>query len=169
MSTQRQPIRSQLRSSSGTKPAARPGAGGSSTWQSLTRRLRIARTEQLTLITMVASADFEQEAAHISLSGDSVRRNFTLGQEQGHLTSYLRTPVTGNSAWHIPELFVPEVFADTRPHQVIVTYDHCAIPSIAVGLATHAGQSAIPSLLAAAATTFSCRAAPRVLAYRGGC
>ena len=58
---------------------------------------RIARTEQFTLITTVASADSEQEAAIISLSGDAARRNFTLGQEQDHLTFYLRTPVTGES------------------------------------------------------------------------
>ena len=85
---------------------------------------RIAQTGQFTLITTAASADSNQEAAIISLSGDSARRNFTLGQEQDHLTFYLRTPITGESAWHIPELFVPGVFADARSHQVIVTYDH---------------------------------------------
>ena len=89
----------------------------------LTRRL--AATSQFTLITTVATADPQQDdpAEIVSLSGDLSHRNFTLGQEQEHLTFYLRTPTSGAGAEHMPELFVPRVFADTRPHQVIVTYD----------------------------------------------
>ena len=84
---------------------------------------RVAQTSQFTLITTVATGDSKQEGPIVALVGDPTRRNFTLGQEQDHLTFFLRTPITGESASEIPELFVPDVFADTRPRQIIVTYD----------------------------------------------
>lgn len=87
----------------------------------------IAQAGQFTILTTVAAADPEQESAIVSLSGDQALRNVTIGQEQDHLTMFLRTPITGESALHIPELFVPGVFADARPHQVIVTYDRGTI------------------------------------------
>lgn len=84
---------------------------------------RVAQTSQFTLITTVATGDSKQEGPIVALVGDLAHQNFTLGQEQDHLTFFLRTPISGESASEIPELFVPEVFADTRPHQVIVTYN----------------------------------------------
>ena len=89
----------------------------------LTRKL--AESSQFTLITTVRSADPQQDysAQIISLSGNLSHGNFTLGQEQDHLTFYLRTPTSGDNVTHMPELFVPDVFTDTRPHNVIITYD----------------------------------------------
>lgn len=84
---------------------------------------QITQASQFTLITTVATGDPKQEGPIVALVGDFTRRNFTLGQEQDFLTFFLRTPITGENATEIPELFIPGIFADTRPRQIIVTYD----------------------------------------------
>ncbi len=88
---------------------------------SLTKRLR--KTSKFTIITTVATADTNQTgpARIISLSGSHYQRNFTLAQEESHLIFRLRTPITGENGVH-PELIVSDVFADTKPHQLVITY-----------------------------------------------
>ncbi len=88
---------------------------------SLTKRLR--QTSKFTIITTVATADTNQTgpARIISLSGSRYQRNFTLAQEESHLIFRLRTPITGKNGVH-PELILPDVFIDTKPHQLVITY-----------------------------------------------
>ncbi|MGQ4647527.1 LamG-like jellyroll fold domain-containing protein [Lyngbya aestuarii] len=85
---------------------------------------KICQASQFTLSTTVATANTTQSglARIISLSGDPYHRNFTLGQEETNLVFRLRTPLTGENGT-TPELIVPNVFADTNPHQLIITYD----------------------------------------------
>lgn len=62
----------------------------------------------------------------ISLSADPYRRNFTLGQEGSDLIFRLRTPFSGENGYK-PQLIVPDVFTDTKPHQVIVTVGEAVV------------------------------------------
>ncbi len=84
---------------------------------------RISETSQFTVSTTVTTANLNQSgpARIISLSSDSLRRNFTIGQDKKDLALRLRTPITGQNGADI-KLFVPEVFADTNPHRILVTY-----------------------------------------------
>jgi len=90
--------------------------------RSLIRRLK--ETSQFTLSTVIATSNITQRgpARIVSLSADPDRRNFTLGQEGSHLVFRLRTPITGENGMK-PELVAPNVFADTKPHHIVVTYD----------------------------------------------
>lgn len=87
----------------------------------LSKRLR--ETSQFTIITTIASADINQTgpARIISLSNDTVQRNFTLGQEENRLDLRLRTPITGENGSDIG-LYISDVFSDTKPHQIVITY-----------------------------------------------
>lgn len=84
---------------------------------------RLRETSQFTLITTVATADTAQTgpARIVSLSSDPDRRNFTLGQEGTNLVFRLRTPITGENGAY-PELVVPNIFLDTKPHSLVITY-----------------------------------------------
>ncbi len=84
---------------------------------------KISETSQFTISTTVATANLNQSgpARIISLSSDSLRRNFTIGQDKKDLALRLRTPITGQNGADI-KLSVPEVFADTNPHRILVTY-----------------------------------------------
>ncbi|BAZ17411.1 hypothetical protein NIES4071_92890 [Calothrix sp. NIES-4071] len=84
---------------------------------------RISETSEFTIITTVASANLNQKgpARIISLSGDPMHRNFTIGQDRTNLALRLRTPITGQNGSDI-DLVVPNVFADTNPHRIIITY-----------------------------------------------
>ena len=84
---------------------------------------RIRKTSQFTIITTVATADITQTgpARIISLSADTLHRNFTLGQQGTSLDLRVRTPITGENATDI-ELSVPGVFANTRSHYIVITY-----------------------------------------------
>jgi VanZ family protein len=84
---------------------------------------RISQTSQFTIITTVASANPNQKgpARIISVSGDAMHRNFTLGQDKTDLALRLRTPLTGQNGSDI-RLSVPNVFADTKSHSIIVSY-----------------------------------------------
>ncbi len=88
---------------------------------SMSRRIR--ETSQFTLSTTVATADTAQTGPGriVSLSSDPYYRNFTLGQEGTHLVFRLRTPVTGKNGAN-PELVVPDIFADTNRHHLVITY-----------------------------------------------
>lgn len=83
---------------------------------------QIRGTGEFTLSFLVASANLHQTgpARIISLSADTLRRNFTLGQQADALVLRFRTASTGilgNS-----ELSIPQVFSDTHLHHLIVTY-----------------------------------------------
>ena len=84
----------------------------------------IAATSQFTLAATVRTQDTAQSgpARIVSLSADTLRRNFMLGQEGCDLVFRVRTPLTGENGSH-PELTVPGVFGDTQEHRLVVTYD----------------------------------------------
>lgn len=84
---------------------------------------RIRETSQFTLSTTVATANIVQTgpARIVSLSSDTEHRNFTLGQQGTHLVFRLQTPITGENGAY-PELLVPDIFADTNPHHLVITY-----------------------------------------------
>jgi VanZ family protein len=84
---------------------------------------RISKTSQFTVTATFATANLDQKgpARIISLSGDSLHRNLTLGQDNKDLALRLRTPITGQNGADI-KLSVPNVFADSNSHRIIVTY-----------------------------------------------
>jgi glycopeptide antibiotics resistance protein len=88
----------------------------------------LSRSSQFTLSATVAAANTEQSgpARIVSISNDPFHRNFTLGQAGTDLSHRRRTPVTGQNATE-PEMSVPDVFVDTTPHHLIVTYDGVTI------------------------------------------
>ncbi|BAY43971.1 hypothetical protein SAMD00079811_15650 [Scytonema sp. HK-05] len=89
---------------------------------------RIRETSQFTIITTVTTADTDQTgpARIVSLSGDSLHRNFTLGQQGSDLDLRIRTPITGANGADT-KLSIPGIFADTRPHQIVITYSGATI------------------------------------------
>jgi len=92
----------------------------------LTQRVR--QSSEFTLITTVATADTQQvgPARIVSLSWDPYHRNFTMGQEETDLIFRLRTPLTGDNGMN-PQLVVPNVFADTKPHRLVITYNESTL------------------------------------------
>lgn len=84
----------------------------------------IRKTSQFTLSATVAAAEKWQTgpARIISLSGNPYVRNFTLGQERSDLIVRLRTRFSGENGAN-PELIIPNVFADTEVHHIVVVYD----------------------------------------------
>jgi VanZ family protein len=84
---------------------------------------RIGETSKFTVITTIAAANYNQAgpARIISLSGDSLHRNLTIGQANQDLQLRLRTPITGQNGSEI-KISVPKVFADTNNHQIVITY-----------------------------------------------
>ncbi|NMG21092.1 VanZ family protein [Brasilonema bromeliae] len=89
---------------------------------------RIRETSQFTIITTVATANTAQTgpARVISLSGDSLHRNFTLGQQGTDLDLRIRTPMTGANGADT-KLTIPDIFADTNPHHIVITYSGATI------------------------------------------
>jgi len=89
---------------------------------------RIRKTSQFTLITTIATADTDQTgpARIISVSGDRLRRNFTLGQQNSHLIFRLRTPLSGDNGTIRTDdgrdMVFPDIFADQKSHRIILTY-----------------------------------------------
>jgi glycopeptide antibiotics resistance protein len=85
---------------------------------------KILQTSQFTLVTTIATTDPTQTgpARIISISGDSLHRNFTLAQENAQLILRLRT-VMGGANGASPEIGLPNVFATTNPHRLVLTYD----------------------------------------------
>ncbi len=83
----------------------------------------ISNSSQFTISTTITSTKKEQTgpARIISLSQDSYRRNFTLGQQESGLVFRVRTPLTGANASDV-KLEVPNVFNDLKPHQIVIIY-----------------------------------------------
>lgn len=84
----------------------------------------LIETSQFTLSVTVATGDTMQTgpARIISLSEDTNRSNFTLGQSGSDLIFRLRTPLTGENGTN-PHLIVPDIFSTTNPHNLIITYN----------------------------------------------
>ena len=89
--------------------------------QLINRRIREA--DSFTIGATVATANVAQEgpARIVSLSNSTTARNFTLGQQDSHLVVRLRTPVNGENASYMMN-YVFDVFTDTKPHQIVITY-----------------------------------------------
>ncbi|WP_442945143.1 VanZ family protein [Nostoc sp.] len=89
---------------------------------------RISKTSEFTLSTILATANSEQfgPARIISISGNSRRRNLTLGQQGNNLDFRLRTPITGDNGADLT-LNIPNIFTDTNPHHIIITYSRATI------------------------------------------
>ncbi|NJR74514.1 MAG: LamG domain-containing protein, partial [Scytonema sp. CRU_2_7] len=89
---------------------------------------RIRETSQFTIMTTVATADTAQTgpARIISLSSDYLHRNFTLGQQRTDLDLRIRTPMTGANGADT-KLSIPGIFADTNPHDIVITYSGATI------------------------------------------
>ena len=88
----------------------------------------IGETSKFTISTILTTTQTEQTgpARIISLSGDSLRRNFTLGQQGSDLVFRVRTPLTGANASDV-KLDVPNVFNDKKPHQIVITYSKSSL------------------------------------------
>ncbi|MDY6896733.1 MAG: VanZ family protein [Cyanobacteriota bacterium] len=88
----------------------------------------ISETSEFTISTTLATNQTEQigPARIISLSNDSFRRNFTLGQQGSDLVFRVRTPLTGANASDV-KLDVPNVFNDKKPHQIVITYSKSSL------------------------------------------
>jgi hypothetical protein len=84
----------------------------------------IRKSSQFTLSMKVAAAQNWQHgpARIVSLSEDPYLRNFTIGQDKADLVFRLRTRLSGPNG-SSPELIIPRVFADHKPHHILVVYD----------------------------------------------
>jgi hypothetical protein len=71
----------------------------------------------------VATAHTQQDgpARIISISDNSFQRNLTVGQEGNSLDFRIRTPITGENGSEL-NLNIPNVFVDSRPHHLVITY-----------------------------------------------
>ncbi|AFZ03357.1 VanZ family protein [Calothrix sp. PCC 6303] len=89
---------------------------------------KISATSEFTLITTIATTNANQRgpARIISLSEDTTHSNFVLGQEATDLILRLRTPLTGENGADI-KLYVPGIFIDTEPHNIVVTYSQANV------------------------------------------
>ena len=95
---------------------------------------KLVESSQFTLITTVTSAGSQQwESRIVSMSKDLSNRNFTLGQNARDLFLRFRTPVTGPNAM-TPLLIVPEIFAETMPHRLVISYDAVGVQIYIDGL-----------------------------------
>ena len=89
---------------------------------------RISETSEFTLSTTLATNNSDQfgPARIISISGNSLRRNLTVGQQGNNLDFRLRTPMTGENGSDLI-LNIPKIFTDTNPHHIIITYSKATI------------------------------------------
>ncbi|MCL6481447.1 MAG: VanZ family protein [Firmicutes bacterium] len=85
---------------------------------------RVRRTNQFTLAVLCAPERLDQfgPARIVSLSLNTVERNFTLGQFGSHVTLRVRTPLTGPNAT-VSELHLREAFATLQPVHLLMTFD----------------------------------------------
>jgi glycopeptide antibiotics resistance protein len=83
----------------------------------------ISKASEFTLFVSLATDNTQQTgpARIISISGDSLRRNLTLSQQENYLDLRLRTPLTGENGTDL-QLRIPKVFTDNKFHQLIITY-----------------------------------------------
>jgi glycopeptide antibiotics resistance protein len=93
----------------------------------------LERTSQFTLVLEAATGSREQygPARLMSISGGTLERNITLGQEGSDLALRFRTTVFGPDGTS-PELLVPGVFADDSAQRIVVRYDGSTV-SVDVG------------------------------------
>ncbi|MEA5564484.1 VanZ family protein [Anabaena sp. UHCC 0399] len=84
---------------------------------------KISQTSEVTISAIVKAANTEQDgpARIISISDNSFRRNLTVGQEGNSLDFRIRTPITGENGSEL-KLNIPNIFVDTRPHHLVITY-----------------------------------------------
>ncbi|AKG20863.1 VanZ family protein [Calothrix sp. 336/3] len=89
---------------------------------------RIRRTSEFTIDTTIATAALNQTGGKriLSISQDSLHRNLSVLQEGNNLDLRLRTPITGENGSDI-KLSVPDVFEDSSPHHIIVTYSRATV------------------------------------------
>jgi glycopeptide antibiotics resistance protein len=87
----------------------------------LSERLKL--TSEFTIYTTVSTPESYQRgpARIVSLSANSGERNLTIAQDKSDLLIRLRTPITGENGT-FTGLFVPGVFSDAKPHQLLITY-----------------------------------------------
>lgn len=85
---------------------------------------KIKDSSQFTFSFIIATKDFNQNgpARIISISPDIYNRNITIGQWQNNLSIRLRNPLAGANGTR-PELIVSNVFNNTKPHHLIITYN----------------------------------------------
>jgi len=85
---------------------------------------RLRQTNAFTLRIRCATDDTNQDgpARIVSNSVSPFLRNFTLGQQGSDLVFRLRTPDTGVNGYPL-EIYVPRIFADRQPHDILATYD----------------------------------------------
>ncbi|UKO98030.1 VanZ family protein [Nostoc sp. UHCC 0870] len=84
---------------------------------------KISQTSEVTISAIVATAHTEQDgpARIISISDNSFQRNLTVGQEGNSLDFRIRTPITGENGSEL-NLNIPNVFVDSKPHHLVITY-----------------------------------------------
>ena len=106
-----------------------------STESPLVLNRRIRDSSQFTLITDIATDNFQQEgpARIISLSQDLHHRNLTLAQSRQDLSLRLRMPFTGDNGKQ-PEIRLNNFFRDTDFHPLAVVYDGLELHFISYGL-----------------------------------
>ncbi|MEA5554371.1 VanZ family protein [Anabaena cylindrica UHCC 0172] len=88
----------------------------------------ISKKSEFTLITTLATDNIQQTGPGriISISNNSLRRNFTLSQQNNALDLRLRTPITGENGTDL-QLMIPNVFTDKEFHQLLITYSRGTI------------------------------------------
>jgi hypothetical protein len=98
---------------------------------------RLEQTSQFTLGVVIKTGSVDQQgpARIVSVSLDTGKRNFTLGQQDGDLVFRMRTPMTEENGAR-PELTVPGVFADNLEHRIVVTYGDSTVRVFVDGVAS---------------------------------
>lgn len=84
----------------------------------------LMKTSQFSLGVTLQSLEIDQRgpARIVSLSADSMRRNFTLGQDEGDLIFRLRTSFTGGNGTQ-SQLRAPAIFSNRETKHIVVTYN----------------------------------------------
>lgn len=107
----------------------RSGGNDSEAWQqtdgpasALSQRL--AETGEWTLaLTAASTLPWQEGPARIATISDGPNlRNLTVGQQGNSLVLRVRTPASGENG-SLPELIVPGVWLDDKPHQIVATFD----------------------------------------------
>ncbi|MFN8501155.1 VanZ family protein [Kouleothrix sp.] len=87
----------------------------------------IAHTSRFTLIATVAGRPQQPTSEIVSINGADYRRNLIVGQQRRNLFLRVRNGATGEKAASLAPIIIRDVFADTLPHRLIVTYDRGAV------------------------------------------
>jgi VanZ like family len=127
------------------RTAAAEGAGsGAARWLETTGPAaplvdRVKIGSAFTLLVKAATEDTDQTgpARIVSLSRDTDRHNFMLGQSGNDLVFRLRTPLTGEDG-SSPEFIVPDVFHTRATQHLAITYDGLDLKAYIDGSREHA-------------------------------